>query len=122
MKGSSGEEEEIGIHKFRRRSRIDIIKEEVKQWKSSSKEQEAPPEPTKTKEEICLEHTKRKVKRSALEWDDFVLQENLKCLMYVDCSSRGYPKKDKFIDELNFKDCMRLERNTRSKFFCCYWI
>ena len=37
--------------------------------------------------------------------------------MYVDHSLSGDPRKYKFIDELNFKDCMRLERNTRSKFF-----
>ena len=42
------------------------------------KKQEAPPEITKTKEEICLENMKRKVKIAALEWYDFVLQEQLK--------------------------------------------
>ena len=74
MKGSSNEEEDIGIRKCRRRSRVDIINREVKVWTSSSKQQEAPPEPTNTKEEIRLEHMKIKVKRAALEWDDFVLQ------------------------------------------------
>ena len=78
MKGSSSEEEDIGIRKCRRRSRIEIINKEVKGWKSSSKQQEFPPEITKTKEEIRLEHMKRKVKRAALEWDDFMLQEQLK--------------------------------------------
>ena len=117
MKGISSEEEEIGIPNCRRIIRVEIINEDVKGWKSSSKQQEAPPEPTNTKEEICLEHMKRKVKRSALEWDDFVLQENLKCLMYVDRSSRGYPKKDKLIDELSFKNCVRLNIKTTSKLF-----
>ena len=60
---------------------------------------------------------KRGVKRSAQEWDDFVLQEQLKSLMYVDRSSGRYLKKDKLIAELNFKNFMRLKRNTTSKFF-----
>ena len=58
-----------------------------------------------------------KVKRSALEWDDFVLQAQLKALMYVDRSFCGVPKKDKLIGELSFKSCMNLKRNTTSKFF-----
>ena len=37
--------------------------------------------------------------------------------MYVDRSSRGDPKMDEFIDELNFKNCVRLSRNTTSKLF-----
>ena len=36
------EEEMIGIHKCRKRSRVDIINEEVKGWTSSPKQQEAP--------------------------------------------------------------------------------
>ena len=60
---------------------------------------------------------KRKVKRVALEWDDFVLQEQLKSLIYVDRSLSGDPMKDKFIDELNLKNCLRLRRNKTSKFF-----
>ena len=56
----------------------------MKEWTSSSKQQEDPPEPTNIKKEIHLEHMKRKVKRAALEWDDFVLQEQLKSLMYID--------------------------------------
>ena len=60
---------------------------------------------------------KRGVKRSAQEWDDFVLQEQLKSLMYADPYSRGYPNKDKFIDELNFKNCVRLRIKKTSKFF-----
>ena len=67
MKGSSSEEEDILIRKCRRRIRFDIINQEVKVWKSSSKQQEAPPEPTKTKEEISLEQMKIKVKRAALK-------------------------------------------------------
>ena len=70
-----------------------------------------------TKEEICLKQTKRKGKRAALEWDDFVLQEHLKFFMYVDRSLRGDPKEEKLIDELNFKNCVRLKKNTTSKFF-----
>ena len=37
--------------------------------------------------------------------------------MYVDRSLRGDPKKDKFIDELHFKNCMRSKINTTGKFF-----
>ena len=85
-------------------------------WKSTLKEQEAPQEITKTKEEIRLEHMKRKVKKAALEWDDLLLQEQLKSLMYVDRSLRGDTKKEKFIDELNFKNCVRSKRNKTSKF------
>ena len=47
---------------------------------------------------------KIKVKIEALEWDDFVLQEQLKFLMYVGHSLRGDPMKDKLFDELNFKN------------------
>ena len=46
-----------------------------------------------------------------------MLQEQLNYLMYVDRSLRGYPNKDRLIGELNFKYCMRLKRNTTSKFF-----
>ena len=54
MKEISSEEEDIGISKCRRRSRVDIINEELKGWISSSKQQKAPPEPKKTKDDICL--------------------------------------------------------------------
>ena len=37
--------------------------------------------------------------------------------MNVDLSSRGDPKKDKLIDELDFKNCVLLNRNTTSKSF-----
>ena len=67
--------------------------------------------------EISLEQIKRKVKRATLEWDDFVLQEQLKSLIYANRSSSGDPKKDKFIEKLSFKNCMRFRRNTTSKFF-----
>ena len=40
----------------------------------------------------------------------FVLQEHLKSLMYVERSLSGDPMKDKFIDELNFKNFVRLRR------------
>ena len=60
---------------------------------------------------------KNRGKKSDLEWDDFLLQEQLKSLMYVDRSLRGYPKNDKLIDELNFKNCMRLRIKTTSKYF-----
>ena len=52
------------------------------------KKQEYPPERTNTKEETRLERTKRKLKISALEWDDFMLQDQLKSFMYVDSSLR----------------------------------
>ena len=60
------------------RSRVDIINEEVKRWTYSSKQQESSTEPTNTKEDINLEQMKRKVKRSDLEWDDLMIQEQLK--------------------------------------------
>ena len=69
------EEEEIGIRKCRRKSRIDKYNEEVRGWTSSSKNPECPPETTKTKEENCLENSKRKLKRAALEWDDLDMQD-----------------------------------------------
>ena len=37
--------------------------------------------------------------------------------MYVDRPLRGDPRKDKLIDELNFKKCMQLNRIIKSKFF-----
>ena len=37
--------------------------------------------------------------------------------MYVYCSLRGGPKRDKVTDKLNFKNCMRLKIKTTSKFF-----
>ena len=46
-----------------------------------------------------------------------MIQEQLKSLMYVDCSLRGDPMKDKSIDELSFKNCMRLRRKKTSKLF-----
>ena len=60
---------------------------------------------------------KRKAKIIALEWDDFVLQEQLKYLMYIDRSVRGDPKKNNLIDEINFKYCVRLKRKKKIKFF-----
>ena len=46
MKGSSREEEEIGIFKCRKRIRVEIMNKEVKKWTSSSKQLEDPPEIT----------------------------------------------------------------------------
>ena len=60
---------------------------------------------------------KLKVEKSAQEWDDFILLEEFKSLIYIDRSLRGNPRKDKLIDELNFKNCMRFKRKTTSKFF-----
>ena len=74
MKGSSSEDKYIGIRKCSRRSLVDIINEVVKGWTSSLKQQEAPPEPTETKGDICLDQIKRKVKIPAQKWDDFVLE------------------------------------------------
>ena len=60
VKVSSSEEEDIVIRKFRRRSRVDIVNEEVEVCTSSSKQQNFPPEPSKTKEEISLEQMKKR--------------------------------------------------------------
>ena len=46
-----------------------------------------------------------------------MLQEQLKSLMYVERSLNGYPKKEKLIDEANFKNCTSLKRKTASKLF-----
>ena len=84
-------------------------------WKSSSKNTEFPPERTKTKEENRLENPKRKLKQATLKWDDLDMQAELKSFMYIDRSL--LEKKDKLIDELNFKKCMQLKRLLKSKFF-----
>ena len=42
-------------------------------WTSSSKQKEANPEPTNTKEEIILEEMKIKLERAALKCYDFML-------------------------------------------------
>ena len=44
-------------------------------------------------------------------------REYLKSLIYFDRSLRGDPKKDRLIDELNFENCVRLNRKTASKLF-----
>ena len=93
------------------------MNEEVKGWTSLLRQQEYPPEITKTKEEIRLKLMKRKVKRASLECDDFVLQEQLKSLVYIDRSLRGDTMKDKLIDEFNFKILFCLSRKKTSKFF-----
>ena len=84
-------------------------------WTSSSKNPECPPETTETKEKNRLENPKRKLKQASLEWDDLDMQAELKSFIYVNCSLRA--KKDKFIDELNFKKCMQLKRLLKIKFF-----
>ena len=43
------EEEDIGMRKCRRKSNVENTNEEVKGWTYSSKQQDAPPELTKTK-------------------------------------------------------------------------
>ena len=75
------------------------------------KKQECPPEGKKTSEENHLEKTKIKLKQAALEWDDLDIQAELKSFMYVDHSLRGDAKKDKLIDELNFRKCMQLKKS-----------
>ena len=65
---------------------------------------------------------KRKLKRSALEWEYFVLQAQFESFMYVDHSLRGDPKNDKLIDELNFTNCIQLKRIQKSKFFVCITV
>ena len=92
------------------KSQIDKINEKMKGCTSSSNHHEYHPEITKTKEENSLERTKRKLKQEALEWDDLDIQAQLKSFMYVDRSLRGDPKKDKLINQLNFKKCMQLKR------------
>ena len=43
------------------------------------------------------------------------MQAELKSFVYIDRSLRG--KKDKFIDELNFKKCIQLKRSLKRKLF-----
>ena len=69
------------------------MNEKVRGWKPSLKQQGCPLEITKTKEKM-----KRKVKIESLVWDDFVLQEKLKYLMYVNHSLRRDPMKEYLID------------------------
>ena len=64
-----------------------------------------------------LERTKRKFKKAALEWDDLVLQAQLKLFIYVNHSLHGNAKKDKLIDELKFTNSMQWKRIPKSKFF-----
>ena len=64
-----------------------------------------------------LEHMKRKVKIAFLKWDNFVLQGQLKSLMYVDRLLHGDPMKDKLINALNFKYELHPRRKKTSKFF-----
>ena len=68
------------------------------------KNPECLPERTNTNEDNRLENTKRKLKQVALELDDLDMQAELKSFMYVDRSLCGDAKKDKLIDELNFKN------------------
>ena len=95
-------EEEIGIRKCKRKSRLDKYNEEVSGWTFSSKNPECPPETTKTKEENSLENPKIMLEQAALEWDDLYMQSDLISFLYVDCSLRA--KKDKLIDELKLKN------------------
>ena len=46
-----------------------------------------------------------------------MLQAQLKSFIYVDRSLRGDPNKYKFIDDLNFTNCIHLNRIQKSKFF-----
>ena len=46
-----------------------------------------------------------------------MLQEQLETFIYVKFLILGGPKKDRLIDELNFKNCMCLNINTTSKLF-----
>ena len=77
-KGQHYEDEDIGILKCRRKSRIDEFNDEVRGWKSSSERQECPPERTKTKGKNRLGNMKRKTKQADLEWDDLDIQAELK--------------------------------------------
>ena len=70
------------------------------------KKPECLPKRTKTKKENRLEKMKRELKQAVLEWGDLDIQAELKSFMYVDRSLIGDPRKDKLIDELNFKKCM----------------
>ena len=66
----------------------------------SSKNPERPTDYKKGRVELSRK-VKKKEKRASLEWDDIDMQAELKSFMYIDRSLRA--KKDKLIDELNFK-------------------
>ena len=65
IKVSSSEQEDIGIRECRRRGRVDIINEEVKEWTYSPKQQEASAEPKNTKYDICFRTYEKKDKNSS---------------------------------------------------------
>ena len=54
------------------------------------------------------------LEQAALEWDDLDMQAELKSFLYVDRSLRA--KKDKLINEINFKKCMQLSWLLKIKF------
>ena len=82
------EEKDIGRCKCGTKSPIDKYNEEVRGCTYSSKNPERPPDNNKTKEENCLENSKRKKKRATLEWNDIDMQAELKSFMYIDRSLR----------------------------------
>ena len=61
---------------------------------------------------------KKKEKRAALEWDDKDMQAKLKSFMYIDHSLHA--KKDKLIDELNFKIMYAIKEITEKQVLCWY--
>ena len=87
------------------------MKKEGKGWTYSLKKTRISFKNNKEHRGDSFRKDEKKIKIAALEWDGFVLQEQLKSLMYFDCSIRGDPMKEKLIDELNFKKFVRLRRN-----------
>ena len=63
----------------------------------------------------------KKGKESSSRLGNFVLQEQLKSLMYIDRSSHGDPNKDKFIDELKFIKLREFKDKENKQVLCWYY-
>ena len=101
----------------RKRNRSAQLYEEVKQWTKNPRIPDIPEPPQKSKEEIRLEKLVKKAKEGEKEWNDFVMQEEMSEMMYVDRSLRGDPKKDALMKELDFTKCKKYLHIKKSKFF-----
>jgi hypothetical protein len=111
----ASDDESLEPRQSKTRSRVQTLNEEVQGWGyTGPKIQKAN---AKGKENARIQSIKRKMAMAAIEWDDFVLQEDWKSLIYVNRSLRGEPQDDKLIEELSFTRCKRLKTNVRSKFF-----
>eukprot|EP00978_Attheya_sp_CCMP212_P022812 scaffold68740_cov63-Attheya_sp.AAC.1 len=112
---SDDDDDSLGQRPSRKRSRVQTLNEEVKGWGYTGPKTHIPN--VKSKAQAHTQTIKHNMARAAIEWDDFVLQEDWNSLMYVNCELRGDPKEDTLIKELSFTSCKRLQTNKKSKFF-----